>query len=76
MVDWDEIQKLQTTFKKTQFSVTLQKFSERNCIEILTKLKDMKLLNVLHTTDGKEYITHQQLKQDIKNELFFEKWPY
>ena len=70
MVDWDEIQKLQTTFKKTQFSVTLQKFSERNCIEILTKLKDMKLLNVLHTTDGKEYITHQQLKQDIKNELF------
>ena len=69
MVDWDEIQKLQTAFKKTQFSITLQKFSERNCIEILTKLKEMKLLNVLHTTDGKEYVTHQQVKQDIKNEL-------
>lgn len=44
--------------------------SERNCIEIVTKLIESKLLDVIFTNDGKEYVTPQHLGKEIKNELY------
>lgn len=44
--------------------------SERNCIEIITKLIENKLLDVIFTNDGKEYVTPQHLGKEIKNELY------
>lgn len=38
-------------------------------MEIVTKLLERKLLDVVFTTDGKEYITPQQLVREIKDEL-------
>lgn len=70
MVDWKEIERLQADFQKTQKAQTMQKFSERNCVEIISKLQEMNLLTVLHTIDGKEYITPQHLKKEIKDELY------
>lgn len=44
--------------------------SERNCVEIVTKLIELKLIDVIFTTDGKEYLTSQQLIKEIKDELY------
>lgn len=35
----------------------------------MTKLVDMKLLNIIFTNDGKEYVTPQQLLTEMKDEL-------
>lgn len=49
---------------------TLLSLSERNCIEIINLLIQKKLIDLIFTTDGKEYITPAQLVQDIKGELY------
>lgn len=43
--------------------------SERNCIEIVTKLIAEKQLEVVHTLDGKEYVTPAQISKEIRDEL-------
>ncbi|XP_075975038.1 UFM1 specific ligase 1 [Anticarsia gemmatalis] len=68
--DWDEIKRLAADFQKAQLSSTSQRLSERNCIEIVTKLIELKLIDVIFTTDGKEYLTPQQLTKEIKDELY------
>jgi hypothetical protein len=52
-------------------------------VEIITKLLDLKLLDVVFTTDGKEYVTPQQLTREIRDELYvhggittFQCWSY
>lgn len=44
--------------------------SERNCVEIISKLGELGLLDVYHTNDGKEYITPAQLSREIQDEVF------
>ncbi|MCI4391658.1 hypothetical protein PGIGA_G00137300 [Pangasianodon gigas] len=44
--------------------------SERNCIEIITKLVEEKKLDVVHTLDGKEFITPSQISREIRDELY------
>ncbi|VVD00481.1 unnamed protein product, partial [Leptidea sinapis] len=68
--DWDEIKRLAADFQKAQLSSTSQRLSERNCIEIVTKLIELKLVDVIFTTDGKEYLTPQELIKEIKDELY------
>ncbi|XP_045769526.1 E3 UFM1-protein ligase 1 homolog [Maniola jurtina] len=68
--DWDEIKRLAADFQKAQLTTTAQRLSERNCIEIVSKLIELKLLDVIFTTDGKEYLTPQQLIKEIKDELY------
>lgn len=45
------------------------RLSERNVIELVTKLIELHLVDVLYTSDGKTYVTHQQLVKEIKDEL-------
>ncbi|KAH0541166.1 E3 UFM1-protein ligase 1 homolog [Cotesia glomerata] len=68
--DWDEVKRLAADFQKAQLSSTLLKLSERNCVEIITKLIETNLLSVLFTADGKEYITPQHLEKEIRDELY------
>ena len=49
-------------------SVVLR-LSERNVVELVTKLVELKLIEVLYTSDGKEYITPQHLAKEIRDEL-------
>lgn len=49
---------------------TFFRLSERNCVEIVTKLLELKNLDVVFTTDGKEYVTPQQLTREIRDELY------
>ncbi|XP_039754864.1 E3 UFM1-protein ligase 1 homolog [Pararge aegeria] len=68
--DWDEIKRLAADFQKAQLTTTAQRLSERNCVEIVSKLIELKLLDVIFTVDGKEYLTPQQLIKEIKDELY------
>ncbi|XP_037875240.1 E3 UFM1-protein ligase 1 homolog [Bombyx mori] len=68
--DWDEIKRLAADFQKAQLSTTAQRLSERNCIEIVTKLIELKLIDVIFTNDGKEYLTSLQLIKEMKDELY------
>lgn len=66
---WEEIRRLAADFQRAQFTDTVQRLSERNCIEIITKLVQEKRLDVVHTLDGKEYITPAQISAEIREEL-------
>ncbi|XP_018414311.1 PREDICTED: E3 UFM1-protein ligase 1 [Nanorana parkeri] len=67
--DWEEIRRLAADFQRAQLSDTVQRLSERNCIEIVAKLIAEKQLDVVHTLDGKEYITPAQISKEIRDEL-------
>ena len=69
MSDWDEIQRLAADLQRAQLTSSAQKLSERNCIEIVNKLVQTGLLDIIYTSDGKEYITPKQLQREI---LLFE----
>ncbi|XP_063995140.1 E3 UFM1-protein ligase 1 homolog [Diachasmimorpha longicaudata] len=69
-LDWEEVKRLAADFQKAQLSSTLQKLSERNCIELITKLIELNLLEVIFTADGKEYITPQHLEKEIRDEVY------
>ncbi|KAM8726294.1 E3 UFM1-protein ligase 1 [Acanthopagrus schlegelii] len=68
--DWEEIRRLAADFQRAQFADTVQRLSERNCIEIISKLVQDKKLDVVHTLDGKEYITPAQISKEIRDELY------
>ncbi|XP_038655481.1 E3 UFM1-protein ligase 1 isoform X2 [Scyliorhinus canicula] len=68
--DWEEIRRLAADFQRAQFASTVQRLSERNCIEIVAKLIAEKQLDVVHTLDGKEYITPAQIAREIRDELY------
>jgi uncharacterized membrane protein len=69
MVDWAEIRNLQAELNRVQSSTGTFKLSESNCIEIVKTLTDMKLINVLFTLDGKEYIVPEHLEREIMYEI-------
>ncbi|XP_021077619.1 E3 UFM1-protein ligase 1 [Mus pahari] len=66
---WEEIRRLAADFQRAQFAETTQRLSERNCIEIVNKLISQKQLEVVHTLDGKEYITPAQISKEMRDEL-------
>lgn len=67
--DWAEIQALQAALARTQLSSTSHRLSERNCVELVTKLVEKGLIEVIHTCDGREYLTAKQLEREIRDEL-------
>ena len=67
--DWEEVKRLAADFQLSQTVATLQRLSERNCIEIVKKLVNLNLLDVIYTADGKEYITPDHLMREIQDEL-------
>ena len=54
-----ELLQLQRLFEATQQSKASVRLSERNIVELVTKLQELHLLesNLLHTVSGKEYLT-------------------
>jgi len=69
MATWEEVRKLAADFQRIQRSSTAHKLSERSCVEVVAKLVEMKLVDVIYTLDGKEYVTPQYLEREIMDEL-------
>lgn len=72
MGDWEEVKRLAADFQRAQLSSTSHKLSERNCVELVQKLINLGLIDVMFTTDGREYVTPSELEKEIKEELFVE----
>ena len=70
MSDWEEIRRLAADFQRAQQAGAAQRLSERNCVELVSKLLQLGLLEIIFTTDGKEYLTPAQLQREIKDELW------
>lgn len=68
MASWEEIKKLAADLHRIQLGESAKKLSERNCIEIITNLIEKALIDVVFSTDGKEYITREYLRTQIINE--------
>ncbi|XDV42350.1 hypothetical protein PO909_011028 [Leuciscus waleckii] len=71
--DWEEIRRLAADFQRAQFADSVQRLSERNCIEIVAKLVLEKKLDVVHTLDGKEYVTPAQINREVRDELYMQR---
>lgn len=70
MADWEEIKRLAADFQRTQTSDTLQRIPERNCIDIVKKLTDLGLIELIYTCDGKEFLTPDHLLKEIQDETY------
>ena len=69
MAAWEEVRKLAADFQRLQASSTAHRLSERNCVEVVGRLLDMGLVEVVHTLDGKEYVTPHHLEKEVRDEL-------
>eukprot|EP00965_Chrysotila_dentata_P002601 84968-Pleurochrysis_carterae.AAC.2 len=61
----DELLALQAELAKVQEAPSVNKLSEPNVIELVRKLVDLGLVDVLFTTNGKEYLTPKQLQNEV-----------
>ena len=65
----EELLALQAELAAIQKAPSSTKLSEPNVVEVVQKLVDLGLLEVLFTTNGKEYLTPKQLKNEVEDEI-------
>jgi len=65
----DELADLQKQLEAVQEEEPIHKFSERNIVELMEKVVEMEKLELLHSMNGKEYLTFERLGQEIQAEL-------
>eukprot|EP01041_Mallomonas_annulata_P014829 gene14829-31494_t len=65
----EEIWELQRKLAEVQKVDSAYKLSERNCVEIISKLIAKGLLEVIYTLNAREYLTPAQLKSEIHDEI-------
>ena len=68
-MDWAEVRQLQAELQRIQTRTSANRLSERNCIEVVSKLIEMKLVEVIYTLDGKEYVVADHLEREIRDVL-------
>ncbi|ESO89369.1 hypothetical protein LOTGIDRAFT_229220 [Lottia gigantea] len=64
-----DLEAVRREFQEVQLSAAKQKLSERNVVEIVAKLIELNYIDVVYTCDGKEYLTHDEINKEIKEEL-------
>ncbi|KRY71286.1 E3 UFM1-protein ligase 1 [Trichinella pseudospiralis] len=69
MASWDEIKSLAADLRRVQLGESSKKLSQRNCIELITKLVESGMLEVITSVNRKDYITPEYLLTQIKNEI-------
>jgi len=65
----DEIEELRRMLQEVQSEVETHKLSERNIVELMERLVDIEKINILHSMNGKEYLTTEHLGTEILREL-------
>ncbi|CAI9105271.1 OLC1v1004161C1 [Oldenlandia corymbosa var. corymbosa] len=67
----EELLELQRQFEFAQQAKSSVRLSERNVVELVQKLQQLGIIDfdLLHTTSGKEYITPEQLRKEIGEEI-------
>ncbi|MFH4976054.1 hypothetical protein AB6A40_002763 [Gnathostoma spinigerum] len=65
---WADIQKLAADFQRVQLAERGNILSEKNCIEVVSKLIASNAIDAVFTKDGRTYITKKHLLTEVKNE--------
>ncbi|XGW30907.1 hypothetical protein V3C99_009682 [Haemonchus contortus] len=65
---WADIQRLVSDLQRVQLSQSSKKLSEANCVEVVSKLIQRSLIDVVFTRDGHSYITKKHLATEVRNE--------
>ncbi|XP_061354070.1 E3 UFM1-protein ligase 1 homolog isoform X2 [Gastrolobium bilobum] len=67
----DELLELQRQFEFAQQAKSSIRLSERNVVELIQKLQQLQIIDfeLLHTVSGKEYITLDQLRNEMVSEV-------
>ncbi|PAV84769.1 hypothetical protein WR25_14627 isoform B [Diploscapter pachys] len=68
MTTWKDIQKLASDLQRIQLAQSVNKLSEQNCVEVISKLFNRKAINVVFTRDGHSYVTTKHLMTEVQNE--------
>ncbi|KPI89382.1 hypothetical protein ABL78_1508 [Leptomonas seymouri] len=64
-----ELSELVKRFQSLQKEEVSSQITERNAVEIVNSLIEKKLIELLFTTDAKEYLTWDELKREIVDEV-------
>jgi hypothetical protein len=65
----EEVKRLREAFMRIQTAELVQKITESQCVEILTKLRELRLIEIIPSVDGKEFVTPDRLHQETQAEL-------
>ncbi|KAF7635206.1 hypothetical protein Mgra_00005321 [Meloidogyne graminicola] len=66
---WADIQQLAADLKRVQLAESnKQRLTESNCVEVVKMLISMGLIELVISTDGKEYVTRKYLQTECANE--------
>mmetsp|Transcript_5391 Transcript_5391/g.16083 ORF Transcript_5391/g.16083 Transcript_5391/m.16083 type:complete len:704 (+) Transcript_5391:333-2444(+) len=65
----EEILALQRRLAAVQLEGSATRLSERNCVELVSKLATLHLIDVVFTQTGKEYLTRERLRKEIEDEI-------
>ncbi|KEP63079.1 UNVERIFIED_CONTAM: hypothetical protein HHA_222360 [Hammondia hammondi] len=63
------LEELQRQFMAVQEAAPTQVLSERACVDIVVKLIEKKKIQLVTTTNGKEFVTFETLAQEIRTHL-------
>ncbi|KYF42571.1 putative E3 UFM1-protein ligase 1-like protein, partial [Toxoplasma gondii TgCatPRC2] len=63
------LEELQRQFMAVQEAAPTQMLSERACVDIVVKLMEKKKIQLVTTTNGKEFVTLETLAQEIRTHL-------
>ena len=66
--EWNDVHALQQMLQSVQDAPDTPKLSEQNCVELVQKLIQYGLIELIHTLDGKEYVTPDHLTLEIQEE--------
>lgn len=69
MTTWSEIRELANKLKKTQDEVSISRLSDRTWVDILRQLNNSNRLKLIFTTDGRSYLTIDELDKEIREEV-------
>ncbi|ESL10314.1 hypothetical protein TRSC58_01956 [Trypanosoma rangeli SC58] len=64
-----ELSELVKKFQAIQRQEVPNQIGERNVVEIINVLRKNKMVDLLHTVDGKEYLTWDQLRREVVDEI-------
>ena len=68
-MSWAEAYEALAELKKVQTQADGVRLSERNCIELVSKLIEKRMVDLVYSQDGKEYITREHLYFEVEQEI-------
>ncbi|CAL8068764.1 unnamed protein product [Calicophoron daubneyi] len=69
MATWTEVHELAAQLKKTQEKSSSRSLSERTWVDIVRHLINAQRLKLVFTTDGRSYLTKEELEKEIREEV-------